>query len=86
MDPINLAPLTDAQNRFRRDFTEFARLWQEVKADWRDEPARQFEKEYLQPIGPRLTRLSSCLAEFTELLRKSQQALQDTDTSYREVY
>ena len=86
LDPLNLAPLTDAQNRFRREFTDFARLWQETKEDWRDDRAREFEREFLTPLGPSLTRFASTLAEFTETLRKSQAAVNDTEQSKRELY
>lgn len=86
LDPLNIAPLTDAQNRFRREFSDFARLWQETKEDWRDDRARQFELEFLSPLGPSLTRFASTLAEFTETLRKSQIAIADTDQISRELY
>ncbi|WP_182870183.1 hypothetical protein [Stieleria mannarensis] len=86
LDPLNLAPLTDAQARFRRDFNDFARLWQATKEDWRDDRAAEFEREYLAPLGPSLSRLASCLAEFTETLRKSQAAIDDTDQRSSELY
>lgn len=86
LDPLNTAPLTDAQNRFRREFTDFARLWQETKEDWRDDQARLFEQEFLAPLGPSLTRFASALAEFSEILRKSQAAIVDTDDHSRELY
>lgn len=86
LEPLNVAPLTDAQNRFRREFTDFARLWQETKEDWRDDRCRQFEQEFLAPLGPSLTRFSSALGEFTELVRKSQNEIADTDSSSRELY
>ena len=86
LDPLNIAPLTDAQNRFRREFTEFARLWQETKEDWRDDRARQFEQENLSALGPSLSRFTSTLAEFTDSLRKSQIAIADTDQASGELY
>lgn len=86
LEAFNLAPLTDAQNRFRREFTDFARLWQETKEDWRDDRARQFEQEFLAPLGPSLSRFASTLSEFTEFLRKSQVAINDTDQHSRELY
>ena len=86
LDPLNLAPLTDAQNRFRREFNDFARLWQETKQDWRDDRAAEFEREFLSPLGPSLSRFASALAEFTETLRKSQAAIKDTDQHSGELY
>ncbi len=86
LDPLTLAPLTDAQNRFRREFNDFARLWQETKQDWRDDRAAEFEREFLAPLGPSLSRFASTLAEFTETLRKSQAAINDTDQRSGELY
>ncbi|OYP31694.1 hypothetical protein [Rhodopirellula sp. MGV] len=86
LEPLNLAPLTDAQNRFRRDFNDFARLWQETKEVWKDDRARQFEQEDLSAIAPSLSRFTASLAEFTENLRKAQVAISDTETGSREVY
>lgn len=86
LDPLNIAPLTDAQNRFRREFIDFARLWQEAKEDWRDDRAKQFEQEHLSPLGPSLSRFTSTLAEFTETLRKSQSAIADTGQNSGELY
>jgi hypothetical protein len=86
LDPLNVAPLTDAQNRFRREFNDFARLWQETKEDWRDARAREFEREYLSPLGPSLSRFTATLAEFTETIRKSQAAIADAGEHSRELY
>ncbi|MCC9603829.1 hypothetical protein LOC67_25035 [Stieleria sp. JC731] len=86
LEPLNIAPLTDAQTRFRRDFNDFARLWQETKEDWKDDRARQFEQEELGSIGPSLSRFTAGLNEFTEILRKAQVAINDTETGSHEVY
>ncbi|MCD0462186.1 hypothetical protein [Roseiconus lacunae] len=86
LEPLNLAPLTDAQTRFRRDFNDFARAWQETKEVWKDDRARQFEQEQLGSLGPSLSRFASGLAEFTETLRQAQAAIADTDAGSREVY
>ena len=86
IEPLNIAPLGDAQRRFRREFTELARLWQETKQDWRDDRARQFEREHLSPLSPSLTRFDSQLSEFIETLRKAQLAVSDTERQSRELY
>ena len=86
IEPFNLAPLVDAQGRFRREFTELARLWQETKQEWRDEKARQFEQDHLAPLTPSLTRFDSQLSEFIETLRKAQSAVSDTGQASRDLY
>ena len=86
MEPFNVAPLLDAQNRFRHEFSDFARLWQATKEDWRDDRSERFEREHLAPLGPSLTRFASSLGEFLEMLQKSQVEIADTDQDYRELY
>ena len=75
--PFNLGPLTDSENRFRRDFIEFARLWGDVKEDWRDDRCRRFEQEHLSDLGPSLNRFTAALSEFTDSVRKADRALAD---------
>ncbi len=74
---FQLGPLTDAENRFRRDFVEFAKLWADVKDDWRDERARRFEKEHLSSLGPSLNRFTAALNEFNDVVRKADKQLLD---------
>ena len=75
--PLNLGPLTDAENRFRRDFVEFARLWADVKEDWRNDRCRRFEQEHLSTLAPSLNRFTAALTEFTDAVRKADRALAD---------
>ena len=76
---LKLGLLTDAENRFRHDFVEFARLWADVKEGWRDDQCRRFEKEHLSTVAPSLNRFSAALHEFTNNVRKADRALADDD-------
>lgn len=69
--------LTDAENRFKRDFIEFAKLWADVKEDWRDDRCRKFEQEHLASLGPSLNRFTAGLNEFTNKVRKADRVLSD---------
>ena len=77
--PLRLGLLSDAENRFKHDFVEFARLWADVKEDWRDDRCRRFEKEHLSTLAPSLTRFTAALSEFTDNVRKADRALADDD-------
>ncbi|MGB7343714.1 MAG: hypothetical protein WBD20_05855 [Pirellulaceae bacterium] len=77
--------LTDAENRFKRDFIEFAKLWADVKDDWRDDRCRQFEQEHLSSLGPSLNRFSAGLSEFTNKIRKADRLLADEDPTSDEL-
>lgn len=74
---FNLGRVTDSENRIRRDFVEFSRLWMAVKEDWLDERRDRFEKEHLSTIGPSLSRFSSALNEFCDTVRQADRALKD---------
>lgn len=41
--------LRNVHRNIRNDFAELADLWNEVRGQWRDETAIQFEKEHWQP-------------------------------------
>lgn len=74
---FNLGRVTDAENRLRRDFVEFSRLWRAVREDWLDERCARFENEHLSTIGPSLNRFTAALHEFCDSIRKADQALKD---------
>jgi len=74
---FQFATLMDAENRFKRDFIEFAKLWADVKDDWRDDRCRQFEQKHLSTLGPSLNRFTAGLNEFSSKIRKAERALAD---------
>jgi hypothetical protein len=76
---LNLGSLTDAENRFRQGFAEFARSWKVVKENWLDDRCRKFEQERLSSIGPCLSRFTTALHEFESIARKAHRELQDPD-------
>lgn len=74
---FNLGRISDGENRIRRDFVEFARLWQGVKEDWLDQQCDKFEKEHLSSLGPSLNRFMGAMHQFAEAVREAEKALQD---------
>jgi hypothetical protein len=74
---FRLAPVTDCQNRLKRDYVDFARGWAAVKEDWLDDRCRQFEKDHLTTLGPSLNRFATALTEFSDAVRKAESALRD---------
>ena len=75
--PLNLARLTDCENRLQRDFTQFARLWSDVKEDWADGRRDQFEREHLSSVGPSLQRFTAALHDFSDAARQADRDLAD---------
>jgi len=74
----NLSPVIDGQNQLRQDFKAFATVWVATKEEWRDLRRDQFEREYLQPLGPSLQRLSAALDQWRDFVVKSDRALAET--------
>ena len=74
---FHLGRVTDGENRIRKDFIEFSRLWLQVKEDWLDERCQRYEHEHLSSIGPSLNRFTGALHEFCDSVRKAEQALKD---------
>lgn len=77
--PLNLGTLTDAENRFRQGYVQFARQWSAVSEQWLDDRRRKFEQQHLLSIGPSLSRLSASLRLFEETVRKADRELADTE-------
>ena len=72
-----LGTINDCEGRIRRDFTEFVRLWTQVREDWLDERCRRFEQENLSSLGPALSRFTGTLHEFGDSIRKADLELKD---------
>jgi hypothetical protein len=76
---VNLGALTDAENRFRSGFSEFARSWAVVRENWLDDRCRKFEMERLSTIGPSLSRFTAAMHEFQDVVRQADRELTDPD-------
>ncbi|TWU35167.1 hypothetical protein [Novipirellula artificiosorum] len=74
---FKLGPVQDAENRLKRDFIDFARMWADAKEQWLDDRCRSFEQEHLSSLGPSLNRFSAALNEFCDVIRRSDDTLRD---------
>lgn len=83
---VNLGALTDAENRFRHGFSEFARGWADVKENWLDDRCRQFELERLSTLGPTLSRFTAALHEFENNVRQADRELNDPDRPSNSIF
>jgi ribulose kinase len=73
-----LGPLVDGQSRLRSGYKTLSETWAVVKEDWRDGRREQFQREYLNPLGPSLTRLSNALDDLRECIVNADRELADT--------
>ena len=83
---VNLGPLVDADNRFRQGFIDFATVWKRTQELWQDDRRRRFEQEYLQALGPALSRLAAELHDFQDIVRQANQELRDKNESQSELH
>jgi hypothetical protein len=73
-----LGPLVDGQSRLRSGYQSLAQTWADVKEDWRDQRRTQFEREYLAPLGPSLTRLSHAVDDLVQQIIRADQELAES--------
>lgn len=77
MMDFKLGPLFDAENRIKQEFTDFSRLWANVRENWEDERRQRFQREHLDSIAPSLNRFLTELQDFADSIRKADRALED---------
>lgn len=79
MQPPRIPALLDAENRLRRDWQNFASVWQSTAETWKDARRRQFENEQLKELPGVLSRTNAEVAQFRELVTKAAKALSDQE-------
>ena len=79
MQPPRIPALLDAENRLRRDWQNFAAVWQATAETWKDGRRSQFENEQLKELPGVLSRTNAEIAQFRELITKAAKALSDRE-------
>jgi hypothetical protein len=74
-----MGQLIDCENRGRRYWSDFTKLWARVKEGWRDQRCQQFEREHLAELPAALNRLAAASQEMQETLRRTERDLADPD-------
>lgn len=75
-----IGQLIDCENRYRRHWSDFTKLWSRVKEDWRDERSRRFEQEHLAALPNSLNRLTAAMRDMQDAMRRAEQGLADPDS------
>ena len=68
---------TGSNNRLKKVFTDFSKVWQDTGEFWLDDRRSQFERKHLTTIGPSLQRLSSLLSQLTDTVADAEKDLSD---------
>lgn len=68
--------LASSLQRLKRATRDLQDHWAAAKRSWRDQTARDFESQYLEPILPQLRLVLAASAELEELFRQVRQELE----------
>jgi len=68
---------TESNNRLKKVFTDFSKVWQDTGEFWLDDRRSQFERKHLTTIAPSLQRLSSLLSQLTDTVADAEKDLSD---------
>lgn len=79
MQAPRIPALLDTENRLRRDWQAFVVVWQATADTWKDSRRQQFENDHLKELPGVLSRTSTELAQFRELVSNAARALADTE-------
>ncbi len=77
-----IGALHDTENRLRRDWQEFATVWQQTAETWKDQRRREFEDQHLRELPGVLSRCNAEMNEFRETLLRAMHALSDSDPDH----
>lgn len=67
--------LEDAHRGIHRDFADLAHVWKDIRRQWRDQNAIQFEKDYWQPAEQAVDEYLRALSNLTDVLERAERAL-----------
>lgn len=69
--------LTSPAARIKQAAKDLRAAQEEIAAQWDDATSRAFQKEFIDPLEPKLRRALASLAELTELLHRADRACGD---------
>jgi len=76
---MTICDLHTGRNRLSRATKELRDQWQESKEVWSDANARDFAKQYLEPLGPQITLMLNVINRLHEVLDKAERECSDNE-------
>lgn len=76
---MTICDLHTGRNRLSRATKELRDQWQESKEVWNDANARDFAKQYLEPLGPQITLMLNVINRLHEVLDKAERECSDNE-------
>lgn len=71
--------LISGVGRMKRSTSLLKEKWLQTQAHWKDRASQDFQKNFLQDLGPQITLVVAAVQEFAELLEKAEKDLIDPD-------
>ena len=71
--------LVSGLGRVQRTSAQLKEKWLATRTHWRDQAARDFEKNFLQELAPQISLVVGAVDEFAELMERAEKALADPD-------
>jgi hypothetical protein len=69
---MNICDLATSSGRLRAARKDLQQRWSMTKMHWRDQAAKRFEEQHLEPLIPRLSMAVNAVSSMGELLERMQ--------------
>ena len=79
---MNICDLVTGAKRLQKATKLLKEKWLETRGYWNDQTAQQFEDQYLQPLGERVSLTLAAVSRLSETLQQAEKELSDRGTSF----
>jgi len=73
------ANLYDGKAKLRHAAQKLGLAWEEVQTGWNDSVSREFERDHLTPLEPRIAAALRAIDQLSEVLTRAQQDCRERD-------
>jgi len=77
-----IADLTTGAARLNKSVESLQEAWAETREHWNDENSRNFEENYLDPLGPQVKLALDAVNRIGEILNRAERECQDNGLDY----
>lgn len=71
--------LYDGKAKLRHAAQKLRLAWDEVQASWRDPVSLEFERDYLEPLEPKIAAALRAIDQLAEVLTRAEQDCRERD-------
>lgn len=74
-----MSHLYDGKAKLRSAAQKLGLAWEEVQAGWNDSVSRDFERDFIAPLEPRIAAALRAIDQLSEVLTRAEQDCQERD-------